>query len=203
MVRRRTIPADRAVLTQCIIDASSLAGDLSWSQTSADKLTSAASMIGARKLARDGAALSAHVASCIQEATRVWKSLHSARAAAGNAEWHVVKPRLDELYILTKDIDRGCEGAEDATASLSEKLAIANARNPVEYLASIEIDASGADLSEANLPDVDLLDGVIWTPETTWPTAIESEVQAHSREIRDKVYQIHGGRGIPSKGINV
>jgi hypothetical protein len=39
----------------------------------------------------------------------------------------------------------------------------------------------------------DLLNGTIWTRETTWPDAVKAEVEAHSDPIRDGVYQVRLG----------
>ena len=55
------------------------------------------------------------------------------------------------------------------------------------------IDASGADLSGLDLADVSVLEGVVWTEETTWPPGIRGEVQAQSEVIREGVYQVRGG----------
>ncbi|MGH3224853.1 MAG: hypothetical protein ACRDPY_40275 [Streptosporangiaceae bacterium] len=70
------------------------------------------------------------------------------------------------------------------------KLAI---RIPLEELAAIQVDASGADLSTANFPDLDLLDGIIWTLETTWPPEVANGVRSRSRQIGPGVYQVRGG----------
>jgi hypothetical protein len=82
-----------------------------------------------------------------------------------------------------------------AANDLADQLTAARALNPSRQLAAIEIDASGADLSGAHLPDVDLLEGVIWTHETTRPPGVEREVHARSREISPHVYQVVGGNG--------
>jgi hypothetical protein len=58
---------------------------------------------------------------------------------------------------------------------------------------AVVIDASGADLSSLDLPDVSVLEGVVWTEETTWPAGVLGEVRAQSEMIRDGVYQVRGG----------
>jgi hypothetical protein len=40
---------------------------------------------------------------------------------------------------------------------------------------------------------LDVLQGVIWTPETTkWPPGVAGRLLQRSREIRPGVYQVHG-----------
>jgi hypothetical protein len=56
-----------------------------------------------------------------------------------------------------------------------------------------EVDASGADLSALDLADMSVLEGVVWTEETTWPDGIREQVQSRSLEIRPGVYRVHGG----------
>ena len=60
-------------------------------------------------------------------------------------------------------------------------------------LGSQQVDASGADLSDITIEDMDALDGVIWTGRTTWPSGITDQVRACSREIRPGVYQVGQG----------
>jgi hypothetical protein len=57
------------------------------------------------------------------------------------------------------------------------------------------VDASGADMSGLDLTDMRVLEGVVWTEETTWPPGVREEVRRRSREIRAGVYQVGGGRG--------
>lgn len=65
--------------------------------------------------------------------------------------------------------------------------------NPFGYLATIEIDASGADLSAADVPDLTVLEGVIWTEETTWPPRMEGEVRSCSDVIGEGIYRVRNG----------
>ena len=67
------------------------------------------------------------------------------------------------------------------------------ARDLDRVLGAQQVDASGADLSEITIEDLDTLDGVIWTGRTTWPPGIAEQVRACSHQIRPGVYQIHGG----------
>jgi hypothetical protein len=76
----------------------------------------------------------------------------------------------------------GYIGAGDAEARLIT-------HNLVEW----QVDASGADLSDIEIRQLGPLDGVIWTRETTWPPGAKAEVEAHSKEIRDGVYQVRLG----------
>lgn len=39
---------------------------------------------------------------------------------------------------------------------------------------------------------MDMLDGIIWTPETTWSADLAAEVRYQSDEIRPGVYQVRG-----------
>ena len=55
------------------------------------------------------------------------------------------------------------------------------------------VDASGADLSGLNLTDMSVLEGVVWTEETKWPSGVRDQVRLRSREIRVRVYQVCGG----------
>jgi hypothetical protein len=83
---------------------------------------------------------------------------------------------------------------------LAEALTSCAGSIPLDQLAAVQVDASGADLSEVDLPDLDVLDGVIWTPETTWPPGVAHGVRSRSREIRPGVYQVcSGSERDPSK----
>lgn len=57
--------------------------------------------------------------------------------------------------------------------------------NPARQLELIEIDASGVDLSDVHIPDIEILGLVIWTHETTWPALMEDVVRNYSQEIQD------------------
>lgn len=57
----------------------------------------------------------------------------------------------------------------------------------------ISVDVSGADLSNLQIRDPDLLTGVIWTHDTIWPAGLDETIRARSREIHSGVYQIQDG----------
>jgi hypothetical protein len=59
-------------------------------------------------------------------------------------------------------------------------------------LHELEVDVSGADLSGMGI-NPDLLNGVVWTDQTSWPPGVASQVRAHSTEIRAGVYQVRLG----------
>lgn len=63
----------------------------------------------------------------------------------------------------------------------------------VGMLYETEVNASGADLSALELADMSVLQGVVWTEETTWPAGVREQVRLRSREIRPGVYQVGGG----------
>jgi hypothetical protein len=67
-----------------------------------------------------------------------------------------------------------------------------NALALVRALDERQVDVSGADLSRMDI-NPDLLNGTIWTRETTWPDAVKAEVEANSDPIRDGVYQVRLG----------
>ena len=62
----------------------------------------------------------------------------------------------------------------------------------VSALDERQVDVSGADLSRMNI-DPELLNGAIWTHQTSWPPGVASRVRAHSTEIRPGVYQVRLG----------
>lgn len=63
-------------------------------------------------------------------------------------------------------------------------------------LHAAEVDASGVDVSAIDLADMSVLEGVVWTEETTWPDGVREQVQPpQSDEIRPGVYQVRRGSG--------
>lgn len=62
----------------------------------------------------------------------------------------------------------------------------------------MEVDVSGADLHQLDLPDLDVLDRVVWTEDTTWPAAVSGKVRARSEEIRPGVFQVRGSEPMGS-----
>jgi hypothetical protein len=79
------------------------------------------------------------------------------------------------------DLDRFLIRALDHTRALDRELG------------THQVDASGADLSGIAIEDLNALDGVIWTSQTTWPPGIADQVRECSREIRPGVYQVVRG----------
>ena len=67
------------------------------------------------------------------------------------------------------------------------------ARELARDLDAQQVDASGADLSDLEIRHLDVLDRIIWTRQTTWPSRVADQVEARSVEIRPGVYQIHFG----------
>jgi hypothetical protein len=67
------------------------------------------------------------------------------------------------------------------------------ARNLAHVLANVVaagmIEASGMDLSYLKIDDPSVLNGTIWTDETTWPSDIVDLVRSCSRRMRPGVYQ--------------
>jgi hypothetical protein len=102
----------------------------------------------------------------------------------------------DLIEVLTGEInDVGVR-----LGKLAEALATCAESIPLNQLAAVQVDASGADLSMAHLQDLDVLAGVIWTHETIWPPGVENGVRERSREIRSGVFQIcHGTERDPAK----
>jgi hypothetical protein len=112
-------------------------------------------------------------------------------------------------YPLARDLDLAhaladalaCDPGDTAvldlgdTAALDRFLARAldHARALDRELGTHQVDASGADLSDVAIEDLNALDGVIWTSQTTWPPGIADRVRECSREIRPGVYQVVRG----------
>jgi hypothetical protein len=88
---------------------------------------------------------------------------------------------LDRVVDRARDLDRHLQSA----LSCAEELAV--------RLHAGEVDASGADLAALDLTDMSVLEGIMWTEETTWPPGVHEQVQLRSREIRPGVYQVQGG----------
>lgn len=74
--------------------------------------------------------------------------------------------------------------------AIVDDLHLATVLNPSRELAWIQVDASGVDLSGGLFHDLDVLIGVIWTLDTTWPDDVVYEVHARSDEISPGVYQV-------------
>ena len=96
---------------------------------------------------------------------------------------------LERYFILGRDV------ASDIARAAAIVLAGAQdqARSIAQHLDSYELDASGEDLSGVEIRHLDALDGITWTRETTWPSAIAGDIEGNSYEIQPGVYQIRLG----------
>jgi RNA polymerase sigma factor (sigma-70 family) len=102
--------------------------------------------------------------------------------------------RAVEVKIASeRDEDRAVAPARTLGARLDYELPVLYRLVPLRWLADVRVDASGADLSRADISDPATLDGVIWTPATRWPPGAAAQVRARSREISPGIYQITGG----------
>ena len=97
---------------------------------------------------------------------------------------------LDHAIELTRELDRALERARDIAALLTS--ARHNALALALALDERQVDVSGADLSRMDI-NPDLLNGAIWTHETSWPPGVATQVRTHSTEIRPDVYQVRLG----------
>ncbi len=82
-------------------------------------------------------------------------------------------------------------GVTEASLQCSEEL--------MHELLAIPVDASDANLSHLNIPDLPPIAGVIWTPRTQWPALIRQRVNGCSRMIRDGVLQVEAPRNRPPR----
>jgi hypothetical protein len=132
-------------------------------------------------------------------------------AALGRARGHLAD--LGPDFDLGLDLDRDLSLAQRLTAALARSASfdvmealdlhdslfthLRDARfclsDLVLSLATMPVDASGADLSGLDLRRLDALHGVTWTRATTWPLTIADQVRAYSAEEQPGLYRI----GIP------
>jgi hypothetical protein len=94
---------------------------------------------------------------------------------------------LDRNYALYRSRDRARDQATGIHHALDHISGLASA------IRDHPVDASGTDLSHLTITDLQVLDGVIWTPQTTWPPGIAARVGKLSDEILRGVYQVHIG----------
>jgi hypothetical protein len=85
------------------------------------------------------------------------------------------------------DLGRGCDRALDLKCALNRHSVL------VPRFDAVEVDASGVDLSALDLPDMSVLEGVVWTDETIWPPGVREQVDPLSHEIDAGVYQVQSG----------
>ena len=101
---------------------------------------------------------------------------------------------LDRARALTATLAHAVADAIGGSQIVERTIkAAATTFNPIHQLASIRVDASGADLSGLEIPYPDVLEGVIWTAETIWPSDVAGQVLARSDEIRPGIFQVRGG----------
>lgn len=93
--------------------------------------------------------------------------------------------------VFARDLVGAITRARNLAPDLARALGFASALG--KGIPPSVIDASGADLSRGDFSDLSLLDDVIWTPETIWPTGIAEQVERLSDEIKPGVYRIRGG----------
>jgi hypothetical protein len=96
---------------------------------------------------------------------------------------------------LARDLDEFVLRAADLAADLAGHLSLYldRARALTRDLGTQKVDASGADLSHADIHGVEVLGGVIWTVQTAWPPGMAAGIRSQSREIRPGVYQVIQG----------
>lgn len=68
----------------------------------------------------------------------------------------------------------------------------------LDLLANLPVDASGVDLSRAEV-HLDAMEGVMWSTNTTWPPLLADRIRAQSKEIRQGVYQVSIGGASPGR----
>ncbi len=119
-------------------------------------------------------------------------------AQALNADLHGdLELILYRVQALARVLDRDRDLASEVLRAFDSDLdrAYAKACDLDHNLQMQPVDASGADLSDLEIEDVEVLNGIIWTHETTWPSNIAGPVHARSEEVQPGVYQIRiGGR---------
>lgn len=85
---------------------------------------------------------------------------------------------------------------DSVVTSISDHIHLAArmARALVDRVLTLQVDASGADLSSLARIDMSLLAGVVWTDETLWPPFTDHDLlRARSADIAPGVYQVTGG----------
>ena len=112
---------------------------------------------------------------------------------------------LDNAEVRVRDLDSAVASAVTSASDLRPARAIAQdldrsldsikalANTIPRKLDAIEVNASGANLSHLDLSNFDVLCGVIWTEDTTWPPGIENLVKNRSQPIGPGIFQVHGG----------
>jgi hypothetical protein len=124
----------------------------------------------------------------IDQATLQFDRIHATELTAAIAE------DLEDAHVCAH---RQAEAISAAVASCLQALGEA---------AAAPVDVSGTDLSGEDIGgNLDVLQNIIWTPETTtWPVGVAEQLLPRSREIRDGVYQVVGeGEHEPREPVKV
>lgn len=134
----------------------------------------------------------------LDRALALARALARARALDRGFDLAALNLSLDLAFDCAQSFDHALDHARarvyarelvtllDRALSLAGKAALT--------LRAEEVDASGADLSDVEVGDIETLDGVVWTRETIWPAGIVGQVEAHSVEIGDGVYRVRLGQ---------
>jgi len=94
--------------------------------------------------------------------------------------------------IITRELERLLEQARWRLRSQAG--IITRGLCPIYMLASIQVDASSTDLSRCDFRDLDMFEGVTWTPDTIWPSRIADRIRAQSQEIRPGIHMAAPGK---------
>jgi hypothetical protein len=113
--------------------------------------------------------------------------------AEGSRTANVIYCKQDEVSSRVSRLANCGVAVSERAEGAAEDIGAAMRFNPVRQLADVEIDASGVDLSAADVRDVALLEGVIWTRKTTWPPGEVKRIRAYSKEIRPGVFKVRSG----------
>jgi hypothetical protein len=176
-MRSKAINLDRAL---------GLASDRGRALDRAFALDLAGDLASARDLASD-------LASDFDRARHLALNIDGARARDLASDLNHARARALDL---ASDLASVRDLASTLDLDLARDLAHAStlAHDLARNLQTQQVDASGADLSDLEIGHMDALNGIIWTPQTTWPSNIAEQVRAQSEEIKPGVYQIRAGK---------
>lgn len=96
-----------------------------------------------------------------------------------------------------KETDRELSRGRARQLAIAIDVGLVRARqlagNAMRLINAFQVDASGADLSGVRVSDPEILVGVIWTDETTWPADVADRIRILSQELSEGIYQVRGG----------